>query len=303
MPRQSLRARSTRSKAISIIADRSEAILQMNGPLKRKFVTLERSVSDLRAENLRYYYRIGQICEEIRQKPDMYSGKDGTSAIKLIERALSTQARTLRKAAAFAREFTQRQLDQLIGMVNTETNFQLHWGHVSFLLTLPTHEKRQQFAAEAVEKMLDPPALHDLIKKRTKRSAGHGRKHEMPKTVAAQIRQILTFCRQWVAKNDEVWNGDEESVYGNIMNMPPEEMEPDMVEQLEEIKTLMTSISESAEANVAKTARAKEYIDQKIKRRQADEEAAATVGRQSRSIDLKETAVGRSRRRPATANA
>lgn len=300
MPRQSLRKRaSLGKKPAAIIAERSDAILQMNSHLKRRFNKLEKSVNDLRADNLRYYHQIGAICEEIRNQPDVYVGLDGTPGLRLIEQALSTQARTLRKAAMFAKEYNQRELDRLINLKNRESGFQLHWGHVSFLLSLPTAEKRHHFAQEAVEKLLDPPALHDLIKKRTHRSGGHGRKHEMPKTIAGQIRQILTISRQWKGKNDEVWNGDEESVFGNIMNMPLDDMEPDMVDQLTEIQELMEGIAEAAQENVDKAARAKEHMSAAITRRDQEAEAARTTGRQSRAIDLGDSPVSRGRRRAA----
>ncbi len=272
----------TKNNASSITASRTNAIEQMNAALRRRFTLVEKSVNDLRAENLRYYHKIGVICEEIRQNPADYIGKDGTAGLRLIEQALSTQARTLRKAAMFAREYDADQLDGLLGLINTETKFQLHWGHVSFLLTLPTAEKREKFAAEAVQKMLDPPALHDLIKKRLHKSAGHGRKHEMPKTIGGQIRQILTISRQWTAKNTNVWNGVEASVYGNIMNMPPDDMEPDMVDQLTEVEALMQEIATAANENIDRTKRAREHLTNSIERRNAETE----TGRQTRAIDL-----------------
>src|SRR5690606_7055184 len=129
------------------------AIEQMSAPLRRLFTSIEKSVSDLRAQNLKYYHAIGTLCERIRQNPEQYVGKDGTPGLKLIEQALSTQARTLRKAAAFAREYDEEQLNRLIAMQHPETKFQLNWGHVSFLLTVPTAERRERFAQEAVEKM------------------------------------------------------------------------------------------------------------------------------------------------------
>lgn len=302
MPRQSLREREARKggrtrRPNAIIAERTSAIEQMNSSLRRRFNKLEKSVNDLRADNLRYYHNIGVICEEIRESPETYVGKDGTPGLKLIEQALSTQARTLRKAALFARTYSPARLETLIGLVNSETNFQLHWGHVSFLLTLPTEEKQDRFAAEAVEKMLDPPALHDLIKKRTQRSGGHGRTHAMPKTVGAQIRQILTICKQWTGKNSNVWNGDDESVFGNIMNMPVDDMEPDMVEQLTEIEGLMTEISESAGENVEKTRRAREHLAASIKKREDAEKQAKEHGKQHRAIDMSDNEATTPRRR------
>lgn len=304
MPRQSLAEKAKRKghTAAAMTATRTNAIEQMNSQLRRKFAQIEKSVNDLRAENLRYYHSIGQTCEAIRQKPEAYVGKDGTPGLKLIEQALSTQSRTLRKAAMFAREYTEEQLEQLIGLVNTNTKFQLNWGHVSFLLTLPTPEKRDRFAQEAVEKMLDPPALHELIKKRTQRSKGHGRTHAMPKGVAAQLRQIISVSKQWSAKNTDVWNGTEESVFGNVLNMPPDDMEPDMVEQLVEIENLMQEITEAAETNIATARRVREHLAGAIEKRDNSRaQAAESNGRPARDIDLTGEPAPTRRRRTAPA--
>lgn len=287
MGRQSLATKAGRKQTpAAMTASRTNAIEQMNTSLLRQFSRIEKSVNDLRAENLRYYHRIGIICEKIRQEPESFVGKDGTPGLRLVEQALSTQARTLRKAAMFAREYNEAQLESLLGLVNTQTQFQLNWGHVSFLLTLATAEKRERYAQEAVEKMLDPGALHALIKKRNQRSGGHGRKHEMPKTIAAQIRQILTISRAWAGKNKDVWNGEEESVFANILNMPAAEMEPDMVDQLQEIETLMQEISDASAANVTTAARVREHMTGAIEKRDSEAAAVAETGRQSRDIDL-----------------
>jgi len=284
-----------RAAANAITKQRTAALEQMNSRLQRKFTQIEKSVNDLRADNLRYYYKIGKICEDIRENPQQYLGHDGTPGLKLIEQALSTQARTLRKAAMFAREYTTDDLGELIKFFHKETNFQLHWGHVSFLLSLPNAETRRRFAMEAVQNMLDPSALHALIKKQTQRAAGHGRKHEMPKTVAAQIRQINTIAKAFLGKHDDVWNGSDESVFGNITNMPPEDMTDEMCEELLEAGANMVLIAEAATSNGPRIERAVEHMRGCIEKR--DEQAAAEKesGRNTRAIDLDSDGTGKNR--------
>lgn len=259
MGRQSLKARSER-RAANIVEVRTEALEKMNSNLRTKFVKLERSVNDLRADNLRYYYQIGQICEEIRSNPDKYQGTDGTAGLKLVEMALSTQARTLRKAAAFARDIDEEELEELISWYHTDTNFQLNWGHISFLLTLDSREKRSQYAEIAIEEMLDPPALHARIKRQTGRAGGHGRTHQMPATVAAQIRQMHKMAKDWMGKHTNIWNGEQESVFGNIMNITPEDVTDEMIELLTETESLLNEISDAATENNRKAARALEHL-------------------------------------------
>jgi len=304
MGRQSLKERARRKgpTPAKITQARSAAVEQMNSKLKRKFNQIERQVNDLRAENLRYYHKIGAICEDIRENPDEYVGHDGTPGLKLVENALSTQARTLRKAATFAQTYDEDGLQELIDLYHTETNFQLHWGHVSYLLTLDTPEKRRTWAIKAVENMWDPPTLHEKIKKNSNRGGGHGRKHEMPKTVPAQVRQILTLCRQWAGKQETVWAGDEDAnVFSNVLNHPPDEMTEDLRDDLVEVKELMAKIAEGAAANGETVDRVLEHVNGCLATRAEREAAEQGSGKSARSIDLDGDGTGqrRSRRRRA----
>lgn len=283
----------TRQQVAAIAQQRTAAISQMRTPLRRKFNQLERSMHDVRADNLRYYWRIGQICQDIKDNPDTYVGTDGTDGLKLVERALSTQARTLRKAASFAKLYTEEQLNELIELKNDETGYQLNWGHVSFLLTLPTSRQRQRFAGTAVNRMLDPPALHDEIKRVTERAPGHGRRHEMPKTVPAQLAQILKLSKQWVDKNEQVWNGTDESVFGNVMNMTIEDIDNQVLAQLQEIEEYMTQMAAGANENIARVGRTREYVEEVLRTREEQEtrraNSEAANGRRSRAIAVPST--------------
>lgn len=288
MGRQSLNERAKRSGTTpaQITKRRSAAVDQMNSKLRRKFTQIEKKVNDLRAENLRFYHKIGEVVLDIKQHPEEYVGHDGTPGIKLIEEALSTQARTLRKAASFAETYSNEELDELISMYNTQTNFQLHWGHVSFLLTLPAKEQRVKYAMEAVEKMWDPSALHDAIKRRTSRGAGHGRGHEMPATVAAQVRQIKKITDQWVKKNANVWNGEDKNVFENVMNHPPEEMTDELLADLREVKELFTDLIEGVASSDKQLDRVIEHVNGVLEARATAEANAQEHGKEQRNIDL-----------------
>lgn len=290
MGRQSLRERAARGGAppAQITQRRSAAVDQMNSKLLRKFTQLEKKVNDLRAENLRFYHKIGEVVLDIKQHPEEYVGHDGTPGIKLIEDALSTQARTLRKAASFAETYDQGELDELISMYHKETNFQLHWGHVSFLLTLQNKEQRVKYAMEAVEKMWDPPALHEAIKRRTNRESGHGRGHELPANVPAQVRQIKKLTDQWVKKNAQVWDGEDKNVFENVMNLPPEEMSDELLADLNEVFGLFQELIDGATISISKVERAGEHVKGCLEARAAADASAKEHGKEPRNIELKD---------------
>lgn len=276
MPRTPINQRNSRNavaSASSATAARKRAIDLMPQQLAAMFSKIESSINDLRASNLKYYHRLGQHCLQIKANPNKYVGSDGTAGMKLIEQALSTQARTLRRAAQFAEMYTVEQLTTLIGLRNEKSGFQLNWGHVVFLLTLDTPERRTAYAAEAAEKMLDPSALSELIQKRFNRKQGHGRNHKLPATLAAQVRQIVTVSKQWTGKNTDVWNGTDVSVFGNLMEADGTQVDQELVDQLTTVELLMQEIATAATENLAKATAAREYVRKQIEIREAAEAA------------------------------
>jgi hypothetical protein len=292
--RTSLAERVKRSRTqltpASMLEQRSAAVEQMNKATLDKLRQFETLGSNQRENNIRHYYAVGKLYIEMRDNPAKYEGRDGTSGVRLIEKALSLQARVLRKAATFVDMYTEAAVNKLVGAYNRETNFQLHWGHVTYLLTVEDKEKREEFAKEAVMKMLDPPALHALIKKRQRRAGGHGRRHELPATPAAQLRQIQSTTTVWNNKAEQVWDGDEVSVLSNLMKLAPDQIDEDMVIHLKETEDQLRAAAEKSLAMADKVSRIREHVMGKLKERREQEAEiarnAASGGRESRSIDL-----------------
>ena len=289
MGRQSLSTRASRAAGAQqdITEKRINALGQMNDALREKTQQIEGKINDLQAENLRYYHRIGVLCDEIRQDPTTYVGMDGTPGLKLLEDVLSTQSRTLSMAARFANEYSEEQLEQLIALRNTDTNFQLHWGHVGYLLTLDSQESREATATRAVDGMWTPSELHENIRSDAGRTGGHGRSHTVPRTVMAQVRQILTQCRTWVGKYEAVWaNDSENNVFTNVLVLPPDEMNDTLREYLDEIHELMGKMTDYTQSSVDLTERTLEHVNECLDTRQRREEVEQDHGRALRVVDL-----------------
>lgn len=229
----------------------------MSPDLQTRLAELEQSFSTLQADNIRFYYGLGQKCKEIKDDVGKYVGKDGTPGMELVEQAMAVQARTLRKCTAFVEAYDDADLRELLGLRNTVTGFQLHWGHVSYLLTLPSREERADFAHRAVSDMWDPSTLHEKIKKKMGRSGGHGRKRTLLATIEKQAKHMRDLCRNWVAAQREVWNGPEDqNVFANLLEASESQVTDDTVEYLTETRELMLDIGEAAEANIGRLDRA-----------------------------------------------
>lgn len=285
MGRTSLQTRAARRNpsAKALAKSRVTAIDKMPEALRVRLRRIEGTISDAVADNLRYYWSLGELCRDIRDNPETYLGEDGTPGLRLLEEALSTQARTLRNSLRFVDLYDVEALAQLIDLKNEETGFRLHWGHVIYLLSVADETKRTSLGEQAVAKMLEPKALHDLIKKKTGRSGGHGRTHEMPKTLDAQLRQILSVTEQWQRKSDTVWNVEDEdqaSVYGNLLMLSYEAMTEEFAEELQNVVEAMQQVAATATRNVSDGQQVLEYLQEGLRAKaRAVEETEAEKAR------------------------
>jgi hypothetical protein len=253
---------------------RKAAIKRMNEALKAKFEAIETQVQTLQSENIVFYYGLGEIVREIQNDSGRYVGSDGTSGMDLLEDAMATQKRTLRKCAAFVQAYTRSEMRALIELCNTETAYTLHWGHVSYLLTLTDKEERTKFAYEAVTRMWDPSMLHERIRKAKGKSSGHGRKHTLPVTVEKQVRQIRDLSRTWMGKQNDVWNGSEVNVFTNVLNAGNKQITPELQDYLLEIRELMIEIADAAHQDERHAEAAIAHV-----RKVLEDRAATTVGK------------------------
>lgn len=283
--------------ARAMAADREAAFEQMNGQLKKKCRKIEKMITDTREQNLRFYHGLGSEVHDVRADPEKY-GIDGMTQ---LERALSTQTRTLRKARQFFEDYDSELLEELISLVHEDTGFRLHWGHVTYLLGLNTKKQKSDWAKRAVRNLWDPPALHAQIKDRfPDRGRGGGRPHKLPPTVHLQIRQMMEVARNFINKR-RLWNDPDENVFENVMQEPPDELVELDKENLEATKSYLETIVREATDMIQQVDECIVRVEQVFEARtKAAEEAAereADAGRAHRSINLNEGGSTKTRRR------
>lgn len=271
MGRQSLRARAGRKTGgiAAIEAGRAAAIEQMPPALLAKLGELEQSINDMRETNLRYYYRVGQTCMDIQQNPATYVGHDGTSGLRLLEAALSTQARTLRACVRFVEHFSEAELDDLIRLEHRTTKFRLHWGHVRYLLTVEDRQDRSNWSRQAVQNGWDPDALHAAIKKRYRRRGGHGRSHAVPEGLASQLGQFLKYSQTWRDKHEQVWVGGEHNILSRLADMPPDDVTAETIDATTDLLATLRTMQDMVEADVSQLERVCRYQQEVLSRRQS----------------------------------
>lgn len=274
MGRQSLKDAAARkgtavkikSQTASVMKQRTAAIGQMSAKLKEKFNEVEEAVNNKQADNIRYYWSLGKLLVDVEQHPEEYVGRGGESGLELIHSALSTQSRTLRLCAQAAREFTESQLESIVGLYNRDTNWQLNWGHLPVLMTLPTHGEREAWAEKAITEMYDPNSLRAAMAKASAGNRGHshGRNHKVPGTLAARIRQVLSVSNAWLQKQQKVWHGAKMSLWGDLNATSREALTDDMLKDVKDARTVMEEMKNEIENNIEAMAKTIEYMERQI---------------------------------------
>lgn len=301
MTRQSLRVRAKRFGDTSGTLDRREAAVSaMNAPLRRKFLQISGTINRLQEDNLRFYYQLGRTLQEVQENPDVY----GKNAFKLICDAMSTSIGMLRISVRFATAYNPEELEELVNLRNASADFRLHMKHVSYLLIVPNKDERREFAQRAVEGLWEPQYLHAKIKEKYGATRpGSGRRHTLPDSVSAQIRQIVAVSDTWLKKYQQAWNGEQVNAFANIINSPPDRYTEEDLTQMRRALQLMQQISDAAGEAVQRCEQIISHMEHCLAAQAAqrrEEAAAAATEQAAQEVQEPPEAPTRTRSRPTS---
>jgi len=231
------------TEAQSSLAERNRVYQEeMNTTLQRRCAEVQAALRSHGLSNLMFYFRLGQLCLDTVTRSEVY----GESAFDKIQRALSTKTPTLVKAAQFARVFSADQVEELLAFNGKNGDFQLHWGHVCYLITVEDQQLRRKLAKQAAEEAYTAEELHGVIVQAyggTRRSGG--RPLRRPRSLPSMLRQLDVETQLWNRRYREVWHGDESSLFGDILTLPPDRYKPELAEQLTKAEAALTGMQDA----------------------------------------------------------
>lgn len=292
MARSSIRDRVKRSTVPQIIERRQEALREMNARLRKKIAEIEKMSSSSREATIRFYYELGKEILDVQLNPQ---GVYGEHPLKQLEVVFETTIRTLRKAAAFRREYTPAEVDEIIALCNVEAGFFLNYQHIVYLLAFPTEKQRMKFAKRAIANLWDPKQLMRAIQRDQGKSkyAGSGAPHKLPKGISKQIQQMLDMSRAWHLKYALIWNGtgeDDSNVFANIMAAPEETLCADDFDNLLALRDILPELSSQAKEMKRLVMKSITRVEKILSARKAenmvDETLSTPAARQPRAIDI-----------------
>ena len=260
MARASKGSQAAKSRLSKTVKERQSAMAAMNPALAGKFEELSELFETGTSSTLRFYFDVGRVCLAVRQDAATY----GQNAVGLFEKALATSARTLRRAAQFADAYDQNEFDWLLEQAHPDTDFRLQWGHVAHLLTLRSRQDRERYTEEAISKMLDPAALHKLLRARSGTEGGHGRKHKQLATPQQAVVQMLKFTKQWTVKCATVWRSPEQDALVALTKLALDESDNELLDTLQELRAELQLLSEQSTAATSQVDRVVEHLKTRL---------------------------------------
>lgn len=239
----------------SALADREAVLSRMNPALKSVFAELQGRMVEKIEDNLRFYHQLGKTCLDIKKNPDKYLTDEqklqGVDPLDLLQEASSTSKQTFSRTAQFAERYDAEDLKRLFGYRNEQdAKWRLHWGHVSYLISIPDARARLKFEEDAVANLWEPAELLKAVQAHfgEKRSKGC-RPFAIPRTVPSQISQFRNVSSQWIRKNQAIWNGEKNNVFNNILQLDPSKYTPDMLKSLRGLANDLETMAQQIDAD------------------------------------------------------
>lgn len=145
-------------------------------------------------DNLRRLHRLGQ---EANSDPKKLSTDEFAAAH-------GVNPHTMRKARAFARAYTQRDLDKLCRL-RRPSGLPLHVGYLNYLLSIPEKRDREAMAHQAASEGWSAADLYAAIRRKCpQRRCDHGRRMSIPASPTAGLSRLAADADRWLRRSQLV---------------------------------------------------------------------------------------------------
>jgi len=247
---------------------RAVALTKMNPRLREVFTEISQHVSDHMGATIEFYYNVGARLLDVRESPNTYltaqQRADNVKPDELLLQAFGGARDAMNRAAVFATLYTKADLNRLLtARSKPHPDFHFQWAHIRHLVSIDprstTSQTRLEFEARTRENGWTPDELAKNIQAYFggRRSKG-GRPLSIPKTLSAQVEQVIEMSDLFLRRHKEVWNGPNHSIFVNLMKAPAT---PEAVQRVQAIKHRMAEVQEAARSQIAMCEQTLEYLE------------------------------------------
>jgi hypothetical protein len=216
---------------------RAATLEEMSPAERTRLAETEAFMNQQQGQTLRFFYQLGQRFIEDE-------ATFGAEGLERQIRAMMYAEDTIRKTKIFAEQWNAEDLERVIQMRNPDyPGKMLHWAHMRYLLSVDSRDKRMELAEKAVEQCMNPRSVNDAVKKLYggRRGSG-GRTFGRPATLKGKVRQMVQVTREWIGRDTQVWSPKEDGTITELMQLSPDSVDDELLEEVDEAYEMMTQI-------------------------------------------------------------
>ena len=185
---------------------------------------------------IRGFHELGRRVQVLAAEPD----SDVTTVARTLEDEEGISFDRCKKAARFAEEFTDRELDRLCAFCLTPGNYPLSVNHIRFVLGVADRATRMRLLKQAAEGGWTAGRLDQKVRALTgEKSGSGGPRLAPPGDLMDALEQVIKHSDEWLKRHDGIWSRD--SAWPPVVGLgtaAPEDLRVRLQEARERVKRL-----------------------------------------------------------------
>lgn len=281
--------------ALAVVADHDEdsAVTLSHYELSKEMQHVIKRIGNIlektQAENLRALWLIGSIIVGVRDNPEKYltaeqaaAHIDGEAVIASVFSAAYSPEHLRGAVLIFEAYPSTSEIDRLLTLrCPARPMWRISATHAQLLAQIPDDDQRaaveNRCAAEAYSTRSLAIELKEL--RGSKRAAGAGRPHEVPKGLKNQLLDLIQHQRRFISRSERLWlNEDSDNIYDEIANTPPGKFTDTILEYFQEISDNFLLLQEAVDNHRAMCRKLQTEIFDKLARPEAGDDDTEDAG-------------------------
>lgn len=268
-------SRGSDSRAISTNNDTLTGMLSehtLTDEMQNVVSQIDQIFADVQTSSLTAFWQVGRLIVDVKNNPETYltaeqrsAHVDGAALIFSIFAPIYT-AEQLRGAVNFYERYpSEAEITRLLSLRCPDPErprWRLTVSHVQLLSQVADDDQRTTLENKCAEEAYTARNLALELQELRGKQKNSGRTHRAPKGLKQQLLDLLTHQRRFIGRSEKLWlNEDEDNIYDDIANTPPEKFDAAIRSFLAEIEENFSRMSDLVADHVAMCRKITEMLE------------------------------------------
>lgn len=243
---------------------------------------IDQIFADVQTSSLTAFWQVGRLIDDVKKNPDTYltdeqraSHVDGASLLISIFAPIYT-AEQLRGAVNFYERYSsESEITRLLSLRCPDPErprWRLTVSHVQLLSQVSDDDQRATLESKCAEEAYTARSLALELQEMRGKQKNSGRTHRAPKGLKQQLLDLLTHQRRFIARSEKLWlNEDDDNIYDDIANTPPEKFDTTIRSFIAEIEENFSRMGDLVADHTAMCRKITEMLE-KVEEEDSEEE-------------------------------